>query len=359
MKKNISFSTSAYNRRKRDQGDGHDHSNLSMCAADYAASLGDPFGGPENACIPDFPALMTGKNRVWARGTFSTSTAGAAGGFGYIDMTPEFGAANDNFNFVNTNGLTDVSTSIYGTPGSALNYASNSPYVAAAYGVAGLQYRVVSAGLRIKYVGAEFYRGGTIYGLMSPSHGSLAGSTGANLLLYKEGKQMSVPDGKWTTLLYRPVEKADYDFKTALSPIGVGTQTQYMAFAIQAYDTSGANPATFEWEAYVNHEIQGAIVVNKTPSHVDVVGMGAVNAATVLSPALHSPTQNPVETISSALVSLTSHYLGSATSKPVPPGSQSSRGSPASSGEQSIWSEILGVAKDVLPVIGEMAMALI
>jgi len=329
------------------------HSNLSHCAADYAASIGDPFTGPEKACIPDFPALQTGKNRVWQRGVWTTSSNALAAGFGYICMTPEWAAGND-LGFVYTNTAADASTII--NAGTAVSYTSNSPYVSTAYSLVGVQYRVVSAGLRIRYTGPELYRGGRLIGLHHPTHSTLEGSQYATLAAYKESAQMSVERDRWTTLLYRPVEKQDIDFHTSFNAVTAGNQAAYMAFICVAPDTSGANPVAFEWEAFVNFEFLGSAVTNKTPSHVDTVGHGAVNAVTNMAKTIFGPHQQQSSSIASSLVHAASEYLFSNVSKPsAPPHPSDYPSGSAPSKSEPLWRELLDIGEEALPYLAKAA----
>lgn len=294
--------------------------NMSHCAAEYAASLGNPFSGPETACIPDFPALMTGRRRVWAKGTFSTSTDPAASGFGFILADPFEATANDR-NCVIVNAPASVTNVMIGDPTGlpalVSVFKSNSEYTASNYNIPGMQTRIVSAGLRIRYCGSELIRGGQVVGLHHPAHSNLDSYNITFLDQYKESGRFQVSRKSWTTLLYRPVDTDDLDFVRVL-PVtwAAGTQTFYMGFAVQAADTSGANPQTFEFEFYVNYESQGAAISNKMPSHVDPVGHGAVNAITNIAPALHQPHTEDSTDVSKALVSAASHYIDKNTSDP-------------------------------------------
>lgn len=309
------------------------------------ASLANPFNGPEQACIPDFPALMSGKQRVWARGTFSTSSNALAGGFGYIIGDPKWASANDSASIVH-NLPADPTTAIdFGT--GAQGY-TNSQYNFAMHGNNGITRRVVSAGLRIRYTGSELIRGGRIVGLHHPNHNTINGGTQASLLAYKEAESLPIERDVWTTILYRPVEQSDYDFGSDFPAIGATSQCFYMGFAIQAFDTTGANTQAFEYEFFVNFEFQGAVIVNKTPSHIDAAGHGAVNAITNMSPAIVKPSQIDSTHLMRAAVTAASQYLFTSTSKPSAPPLQPP--APKETGG-SFWKDLLGFASAAVPAV--------
>jgi hypothetical protein len=330
--------------------------NLSDCAAAYAASMADPFEGPEDACIPDFPALMTGRFRVWAKGTFSTATGAASLGQGFIVCDPRTATVNDTPSlFVNDpasiTGNLISTTSIAGT---TVPFFSNSPYATATLGLTGIQSRVVSCGLRIRYVGTEFNRGGQIVGLHHPAHSNLLNFTIPVFDSYKESDRLPVTRD-WTTLLYRPVDTNDLNFDPGFDPVA---SQFFMGFIIQSPDPTGAIVSPYEFEFFCNPELQGNIVQNKMPSHVDVVGHGAVNAVSNMSETMHKPHQVPSSVMAQAAISASSHYISSHVSHPekpqvpAPPGATKTTGSSSSSSSGTPWySTLLGIAGDVLQLL--------
>lgn len=320
--------------------------NLGHCSAEYAASLANPFDGPEGACIPDYPALMTGRDTVFAKGTFQTSNLT---GWGWVIADPKFASAND-ANSVITNAPAAPGLIIDDTvPANIVTFQSNSPYTVAQLtppsgpGSALLQRRVVSAGLRIRYTGSELNRGGRAVGLHDPAHQSLEGRGEAGILLFRESGQFEVTR-RWTNLLYRPVDGEDLDFSDGFTGGGPNTYDRfYMGFVIQAPDP--AIPMQFYFEFWVHLETQGRIVVNKIPSHVDVVGHGAVNAITNMATNLHKPHQENSGDLAGALVSAASHYVAGNVSNPA------AKPQPS---KPSIWQSILGLAPTLISGIASL-----
>lgn len=329
--------------------------DLSHCAADYAASIADPFNGPSNPCIPDYPALMTQRVTVWNKGTFSTGGA-ASGGFGFITADPKRAAANDSACIFLSTGAAFASTTIsnnVATAGVAGRF-SNSPYLTGTIGLP-LQFRVVSAGLRIAPTNPAMTRGGEICGLHDPAHLSLEARTIATLSTFLESERFPNISDRWTTVLYRPVDTDDLDFVTAIPVVtpSVNDPTMYMGFAIQAADTTGANPQTFIYEFFTHLEFQGASANNKIPSHVDPIGHGAVNAITNLAKNIHKPSQIPSGELAAAMVKGSGHYALNymSAAKPVARVSRDSQKVGNSDGGSSFWHEILGIATSVLPTV--------
>lgn len=307
-------------------------------------TLLNPFAdGPDGACIPDAPALMTRRTKVWTKGTFSTSTDPAGLGTGYIIIDPLSAFAGDRIwvytNSINRSGVTINIT----TAGQFVTYQSNSEYVTADLAPGNLQCRVVSCGLRIQNITAALTKGGFITGLHEPAHSSLVGQQIATMDLYEESSgRLNADSDKWTTLTYRPVDSDDLDWQSAFPAIaGPGSSNNtYMAFIVQSPTVTGSQ--LYQFEAFANFEIQGARAIGKVPSHADPQGYAAVNAMTVFSKKPHSPHQEDSKKLASAMVKGSEHYLNHHMSQPSPPHEKKK-----DSGS-SIWSDLLGVVPSVI-----------
>lgn len=284
--------------------------SFSMCTMDYARCLADPFGGPLG-CIPNYPALFTRKTRVFSKGTFSTSQNVGAAGFGFIVMDPLHGIANDA-------AWVNASTNTYNFPvidtvpvAGVTGFFSNSDYTAAQFGtIADLaEVRLVSAGLRYRYIGTELNRGGISVSLMEPNHQNLQGNNFGDIDGYLESVRLPI-DRTWTTILYRPVDNSDLNFTGNPAPAVFTADNNYIA-AVFA-DPGIAMP--MEFEAYAVYEVTGRNVRAKTPSHVDGVGFDAVHAATQISSAILAPTKRPTSDTVAQFVNSALSYAGSAMS---------------------------------------------
>lgn len=165
---------------------------------------------------------------------------------------------------------------------------SNSPYTNAQFGAgsANLQFRVVSAGLRIKYSGTSLAQGGTVFGLHQPNHETLQGYAPSTIMSFDEGEKFVVLDQQrskanaWFTVLYRPVDPFDCEFSSqnGLPDVSLasGGTTFPMGFIVVAPSTT---PITFEYEAFANVEFTGAPARAKQLSWADPVGFAAVQTA--------------------------------------------------------------------------------
>jgi len=280
---------------------------LSHCSSDYARSLANPFSGPE-ACVPNYPVLLTRKTRVFARGTFSTGTAG----FGFIAADPVNAVAN-NLNGVIASTPTFAGTTLSSAAAGVAGFSTNSEFTAAQFGetTALLQKRVVSAGLRIRYVGTVFDQGGQVLGFSDPEHNNLFGRTFADIDGELESARLVVSKNNWSTVRYRPFFESDLQLNGDFPATVLVDGSFYMAFLVQA--ASAGTSLTYEYEFYVNHEISGKNVRSKTASHFDPTGFGAVHAATITSKALMPSQQSTGESEKTFLTTAT-QYLNEAVS---------------------------------------------
>lgn len=173
----------------------------------------------------------------------------------------------------------------------AVSSSSNSEYVAGQVGTGPTQLsaRVVSAGLRIRYIGTELNRGGQIVCFHDPTHSTLNQRSLASIDGEQESRRLPVTKD-WTTVLYRPVDDVDNEFSSSLhltSTVDVGS------FYIGVIVQSPGVQSDYEFEFYVNFEVHGRNVRGKTPSHVDVTGHGAIVASVISSPVMVPNQINP------------------------------------------------------------------
>jgi hypothetical protein len=317
--------------------------NLSLAVHEYASSLANPFASGPSCGIPDLPALMTRKSKVFTRGTFQTSSNAGAQGCGFIVTSPCAAVAGD-ANSVTINNPATFSAPVIDLINAAQFVAltSNSDYVTADIGQANIVYRVVSHGIRIRNISPMVNRGGIIVGLHEPSHTCLEGFTIPTLDGYLEAGRMSDTQ-EWTTLTYRPIETSDFNYRPILPPVPAAGayDTYYMGFIVQA--PSPALIQTYEFEVFTNLETQGRLAVGKTPSHADPVGNGAVNAMTAFSAKLHSPSQEDPGTVAEAFVKGVSHYVDHHMTHPSKDREKKK--------DSSVWSNVIGALPSVASTI--------
>jgi hypothetical protein len=262
--------------------------SLSSCAVCYARSLVDPFDGPA-ACIPDFPVMLSRRAKFFCKGFFSTGTTG----LGFIVACPEYGAVNDTplggGACVRVSDLTNTLTTIALNSPTGNNPAfTNSDYTGASFGVNAVlsEYRVVSAGIRVRYFSTELQMGGGYVALQEPNHQTVLNQTVAALKGYTECKTFPIKDDRpWIHVLFKPVLNNDSTYKDTF-PAMTGTLADfnyYMVIAVIAPDPT--QPLVFEWEFFGNYEFSGRNIQGKVISQFDPVGYGAVCSATAESQA--------------------------------------------------------------------------
>jgi hypothetical protein len=288
--------------------------HLSPQAEGYARLLADPSTGP--LCgIPSAPAQYTRKSRVWVKGILSTNT----NGFGYLVVDPSRLAAND-AEAVIYSLATGTTTNIAWTiPAGGLDAAaatSNSDYATADFGPSPtqIQYRIVAASAKVRYIGTELNRGGQVIGFHDPDHQSLVTRTVAALDGEDESKRFAV-NRTWKTVLYRPVDTDDLDFQEEFAyEDPVSPQPADLSYFMGFIVTGNAmNPSDFEYEVYADFEFIGLNVRSKTDSGFDPVGYGAVHAVSNLGKNLF-PTETPENHRQGAMVRDTAMYIAKHTS---------------------------------------------
>jgi len=211
-----------------------------------------PFHGSRKRVHSELSPLMTRKVRTFAKGVMNTGTLG----FGFVLLSPERMAANDTAP-VYFSDATYAGSTVNTPPAVGVVIgASNSDYVLAQFGTTATlaQFRVVSSGLRVRYVGTNLNRGGQMIALQEPTHDDLLGYSLTALDAQDQSVRFKVNE-KWTYLTYRPV----FDSETLFSadPVLGGVRARYLVIAVQA--PTGVSGA-FEWEAFTNFEFTGQSV---------------------------------------------------------------------------------------------------
>lgn len=260
---------------------------MSKCTRDYARCLMNPRTGPL-ACMPNYPALLTRKVRVKARGSFVVPQSG----LGYIVVDPTYAMANDvacafftSNTFVGTSVSLNPATTGVGTSGSDSDYNYNA-FGGGTPGSAAAAFRVVGSQLRIRYTDTELDRGGSINALHHPQHLSLQAQTIASIKLFDETVTFD-SSRAWHNLNYKPVDVGDENFASILNartPAATDASF-YMGFVIQG---AGGGPTSYDYEFWTVAEIIGTAVRGKSPSLVDPTGYNAVHAVSVTSANLNA-----------------------------------------------------------------------
>lgn len=241
---------------------------LSQCTRQYAATLIDPFNhhGHGVPCVPSMPSWKT---FVFARGQMSTGSAG----IGWLILNPLRAIANDG-NSIRFTTPAFAGTTIDPVAAGVTIISGNSPYALSQFSgqELGISYRIVSAGIRMRYAGAEIERGGTITAVQHPNHANLDNATIANLNSLSVAKRYAV-DRNWTSVQWCPVFPDEYVFRTDSGALAI------FPMAIMVEAPNPAIPLLFDFEVTVNMELVGSPVRGMTPSMSDSQGFSAVQAA--------------------------------------------------------------------------------
>ncbi len=245
---------------------------LSPCAADYAVAICDPFDC-KPTCVPTTPAILSQKLKYRAVGTFTSGTTG----FGFVSFDPFKGvASNGDAVIASTNNATFVSNAFADTTATAgTSYFQTNATLALAnfaLGAANSQFRIVSAGLRVRYRGTQQFKNGSVYAVSEPSHDTLAAQTTAGVALMPWASVVPV-SRDWITCVWLPYYPTDYGFNVDSS-----TSNRCLAIGVSV-DSTVTGGSLFDWEVAVNVEISGRSIPGMTPSTPDPVGLGSVSAA--------------------------------------------------------------------------------
>jgi len=284
-------------------GDGHP---MSRCARLYAVALVNPFsfvdataasanavmGFPtipeELPCVPSFPSLKSRRLKCFSRSTFTCGSDGNSQvAFAPRRLANNYNNSVDNMvplilysNVPNPGGTTMPQLDTGGALTvnySAVNHNSDFDFAEASSPL--LTIRLVAAGVRIRYAGADIYRSGIIHGVITPGHQSLSLlnlATAANYETY-----FRVPVSKrWTFLTYSPTLPAEYQYDedVAVSFAGEDSVLGGADYHFMGMYITGANPGSiFEFETVHIIEVVGPTVRDLKPAESDMRGLELVN----------------------------------------------------------------------------------
>lgn len=243
---------------------------LSKLSIAYAASLVHPYEIGSAVCVPDYPSLPSRKMHVYSRGFVSTGTLG----FGFIVFNPPRGVANDidSIFYSDSTYAGAVTSSTAGAGVLAARCISD--YTDASLAGTGTfaRYRLVSAGIRVRYAGTELNRGGVAVGLQHPMHGTLVGLNFQQFDTHPLSERFR-PGQSWATINFCPTLVGELDYSG--SP--PSTRGQYfLAWALQA--PAAGTAAVFEYEVAANYEINGQDIRGMTASFADPTGMAVLSS---------------------------------------------------------------------------------
>lgn len=265
-------------------GQSRQKRGLSPCSQCYALSLANPFSGPLG-CIPDYPVLLTRRAKFFIKGNFQTGTQGV----GWAICCPEYGAANDTpAGCVRSTSAAFAGLDLTYNAGGIVTSNTNSDYTFASFGAAAVlaEYRVVSAGLRVRYAGTELNRGGDLIALAEPNHQAVYAQTIVSIKGYVQSATVPMLRN-WLEVLFKPVLNNDTSFKNVF-PINTPNNTDFSYYlVIMAVAPDPLVSLNFDFEFFGNYEFSGRNIQGKQMSEFDPVGFAAVCTASISSQAFN------------------------------------------------------------------------
>lgn len=280
---------------------------LSPCAAKFAAAQANPWS-PEaqGACIPQVPARPSRKAIGFIRGTAYVGT----NGFGFISVSPTVANDPPSLNYTTaafTGGDTNVlNSSNVPIAGVEQGFAQNLPFATSTIAPANNDYqayatgRIISAGLRVNYIGTELNLGGEYYIYSDANHYDTTGNSANSLGTYAECRIQPVTRTK-VFLTSGPISDEECSYpeqagnQTAATIAerkypwsrgmniqnqsgGISTSTSGPCPMVIAFTGTAGNPFHFDYiihTEFVGLPAQGALTKNSA----DPVGLANVMAA--------------------------------------------------------------------------------
>jgi hypothetical protein len=237
------------------------------CAMDYFSSLAAPFETPGGVCIPAevFP-LPSQKIKTYIKGRFQTGTTG----LGFIIPSPCITVTGQCLIFSQSTSVGGPTTpfNVYTNTLTAVN--SQFPFSEADRVAGNYHARIVSYGLRVKYIGKLMDRNGVTTAYEEPDHGNIYTSKSTDDINGNpQSTLLRVGGEKWDNEVFYsgPVQPDEVEFQNAAYPLG-----QWLS----VITVEGEPGDSYEYE-YVQHtEVIGRLAVSRTPSHSDPAAFGKV-----------------------------------------------------------------------------------
>lgn len=276
---------------------------LSECCTAYAMANIDPWCLESGLVgIPSELPLASFKFTTRARGTFTIGASGT----GYVACNP-FQVANGQNNsspifatVISTNGIYTGDGYRYAGPNYGLAAGLDAVYCDSPFPL-GLfsqnvsepssnnHVRVVGAGLKMRFVGSEFNRGGRAFVFRSPINTPIVGSLQTATpevpisTLTRNKETVTVPvDREWHACLYKPAVPQDLSYAEQDDVTVIGTNYPRRMVdgpSMLIIITGGTTNQSFEWDFIGHYEAVGPNLPGFTTTKSDVVGMSIVRSA--------------------------------------------------------------------------------
>lgn len=135
------------------------------------------------------------------------------------------------------------------------------------------RFKLVGAGLRVRYVGTELNRGGRIVGYTCPLGEDLYSLSFDELASYPGAMVYSV-DRSWKQIAYKPASPADNDYKTVSN--SYSWVQSIMAFAVKSTASNEFEYEVVTFYEFISNPAVNKVVESMTPTSSDIVGLSAV-----------------------------------------------------------------------------------
>jgi hypothetical protein len=238
------------------------------CVHHFIHAMADPFEAPAGACLPcDLFPLPSAKYKVFARGRMQLGTAG----IGFTCLTPT--ASNDS-GFMQSTTSTSVlpSNAALSTATNLSNlFCGQNPFATADLTALRVGARLVSFGIRAKYIGQLMDRNGVVTAFEDPDHQDTRRFSYDQLNSNPYSEIKRVGDEAWDAAVCSsgPVTPQETEFLNTNYTLGPAIAPLVLA-------VSGVAGDIYEVEGYVHYELIGLLVPNKTKSHAEPTFFGKV-----------------------------------------------------------------------------------
>jgi hypothetical protein len=291
---------------------------LSHCASLYAQAISEPFNVSDGACIPTSNSLVKPSQKVRAHARF---IAAVGRNIGFALFSPCLANDKKTVHFTNSSFTGTTMEFTLGSTGgmeganlSTLPYSLTSFTSGNIFSGSTVQGRIVSYGVRWRYIGTELNKGGRVYCLTHPDHDNLYAADFATLGAYKEcitlpvsrswqetsvfsqsATETNYPETQYalnnnttTTvsadaledlLAVYPLSQMQF-LSTGYIAANSGSNSSVVGGAPLAIIFDGVEGNTFEFEIVAHIEYIGRVAQPfVTKSHADAVGFNTVQAA--------------------------------------------------------------------------------
>lgn len=229
--------------------------NITGVGSHYCHLLCDPFRAVSTG-VPSFPTFESQVLRCFVRGT---ATSSSTSDMGFVTVDPYGFLANDSTSSVRASTSAYTGTTIADVATGVVGTSSNSPYNSTQIVNDELMhYRVVAAGLRVRYIGTKLNAGGRAVAWTDLDHTSQIGKNYSDLTA-NDRCRVEILDGKWHSTTWNPIDASELEYVNYLDASRVMSVIFYPAAASQ----------TVEFEVVVHYELIGKTIRGKETRMAD------------------------------------------------------------------------------------------